>query len=258
MLRGCDVSSLQGAIDVPSLKASGIAFLIVKGAEGDKPAPDGREQADVDACDAAGLPVGCYLFPYPLPPKPGAPLHDPVAQARHHFELVGGLGMKNGHLPPCVDFEWPPPQAWSTWGCSAAQLRDWLYIYLGEVERLWGVSPLLYLYRYFAEALGIANDARFARFQLWMADYEDAKHWPADGQTPRVPAPWKAALFWQTAGGTNMRLPSGVPIDTDVFLGDEAELRALCYRAPAPLPVAPIVDVGADATAPGELPGAST
>jgi lysozyme len=232
MIRGIDVSCAQGSIIWWSkVVAEGISFAIVKAGEGNKPGPDPMFARNVAGARAAGLLVGAYSFLYPLPPKPGEPLHDPVAQAQYHFAQCSGLGSRDGELGPFVDAEWPAPQDFDKWGCSPAQIRAWLLAYLVEAERLWGRVPTLYTYPDWWRAIDGASEPAFARYGLWMASYPHPDRWPAEGETPSVPAPWKVATFWQSSGGTLH--VAGMVVDTDVFLGTLDELKALAAK-PSP------------------------
>lgn len=258
MIRGIDVSAAQGAhIDWSWVAAQGIRFVISKAAEGNKSAPDPMFAPNVAGARAAGLYVGAYLFAYPLPPMASEPVRDPVAQAKHHFDLCGGLGSKDGEIPPSLDMEWPAVPDWAKWGCTAAQIRQWAIDYLAAAEGLWGVRPIVYTYPSWAAAVDLGAEPRFARYPLWMASYARPTGWPTEGDRPPVIAkPWTDWTLWQTAGGTAMKLSNGSPVDTDVFAGDEAELRALCYRPSPPLTVAPVVDLDVP-TSPEDLPPAA-
>lgn len=229
MLKGLDVSYVQGRIsDWKALYALGHRFVFVKVGEGNKALPDPRAADDIKGARDAGLKVGGYFFAYPLPTLNASVNRDPDKQAELHYALGQGIGLGVGDLPPQLDLEWPEPQNWAHWGCSAAQIRDWGLAYLAKQESLWGVTPGLYTYRDFWRELGASSETRFARSKLWMASYIPGE-WPAPGQTPFIPQPWTDWTFWQTTGG-KYKLPSGVPVDLDVFNGDEAALEALCMK----------------------------
>lgn len=225
MLRGVDVSSVQGNVPWDKVAAEGCSFAILKCGEGNKPYADPTFARNLAGARAAGLLVGAYSFLYPLPTKPGEPVREPAAQAKHHFDLCGGLGSRDGELGPFADAEWPAPQDFGHWGCSPAQIRAWLLAYLTEAERLWGRAPTVYTYPIWWQTIGGASEPAFARYPLWMASYPHPNRWPVDGELPSVQAPWQAARFWQTSGGT-MRV-AGMVVDTDVFLGSIDDLHAL-------------------------------
>lgn len=257
MLKGIDVSSAQGKVQWDKLGPIGLRFCFIKSAEKDYPV-DTTFAANVAGARAAGLVVGTYMVPHPIPSL------DPKEQAQRHCSLSGALGAKSGDLPPVADLEVPAPQDWAKYGCSAGQIRAWLLAYLAEVEALWGVAPLVYSYPYWLQAIGVASEPEFARYGLWMADYSRfPKSWPTDGSSPVIPKPWASWTFWQHAGGTAMNLPGGGPVDTSVFNGDATALQALCARPTPTSSLIPLVQTAIDTTAnenppePDDLPPAA-
>ncbi len=222
MKRGLDVSAAQGTIDWTAVAALGCEFAIVKACEGNKPGTDPQYQANVAGARAAGLAVGGYFFAYPLANI------DPAACAREHFEASGGIGSHEGELPPALDLEWPSPDAWARWGCSAPQIRAWALAYLDAMATAWGRTPILYTYPSFWSAVGGANEPRFARYVPWIAAYPAPCTWPAAGGAAPIPRPWAQGTsgLWQFTGGA-MQMPGGVPGDFDVWAGTDAEFSAL-------------------------------
>jgi len=217
MIRGLDLSSYQPNIDFASLAELDVKFVFTKCAEGDNPHPDPTFRSNVDGCRRSGILVGPYFFVHPLPGL------DPRAQAEHHFALSGGVGAAGIDLPPAVDIEWPTPDKWAKYGCSAAQIRDWMNVYLDQVRFLWARRPLVYTYPDFAHNVQFSPHVG-RDLDLWIASY-NVRSWPVDTDRPVVPQPWKAARFWQWSGGT-VQLPSGTRVDADAFLGTRAELES--------------------------------
>jgi len=249
MLRGVDISAVQGTVSFADVKAMGCRFVICKGGEGNRPGPDPRFKEHVAGSRAAGLIPGVYQFVYPLPPDGVNAGRGPVEQAQHHFDITGGFGSHDGELPPLIDAEWPEPQDWAKWGCNAAQIRGWLLAYLDEMTTLCGGrKPLVYTYPDWASHVGLASEPRFASYGLWLASYRKPATWPDDGTAFPAVAPWTNTTFWQVSG-RDMRLPNGVPVDCDVFNGGEAELANLA-RIPMPSGVSPIRVDGAFSSGP--------
>lgn len=248
MLRGLDVSSVQGAVAWDAVaKQLGCRFAFVKCSEGNRgkdpifntpsmfvdaaraSSVTGRDPmftANVAGAKGAGLYVGPYHFAYPLPAD-GTPLRNPADQAKYAFDCAGGLGEINGDLPPMLDFEWPPPEQWQKWGCSAEQLKQWALDYLHAAEGYWGCKPILYTYPDFWRHLQADGEPFFPDYPLCMASYPHVARWPVDGENPIALPPWNNWMFWQWTGG-GMRMPNGAPGDFQVFHGDEAALAALC------------------------------
>jgi len=212
MLRGIDVSAVQDTVDFKAARQAGIRFAYVKAAEGNRPAPDSKFRQNVDGARAAGIWTGCYNFAYPLP-TPGLQ-HDPVEQARHHFDLSGGLGKGPGELPPMLDFEWPAPSDWKKWGCERGQLVDWCARYLVTADALWEGPVGIYTYPDFwnhltAYPLPGIDPELFGSRPLWMADYRTNGEWPDEGDSPGIVAPWSHAK--------GQFSPDGLPIDWTVW-----------------------------------------
>lgn len=229
-IRGLDVSSIQGKIDWAAVSASGVRFVMRKCGNGNN-APDAGFATDIAGARAAGLAVGAYHVGFPLPTDPAHPGRAAADQAKAHFEASAGVGSAPGDLPPALDLEWPVPGSadWKKYGCSAPQVRAWALAYLEAAEQLWGRLPLLYdgFPDYWAGIDGGAEPG-FARYPLWVVNYPEQYkgRTPPDGASPAIPPPWTAWTLWQHCGG-GFHLPGGVPVDSDVFCGDEAAFAAL-------------------------------
>lgn len=234
-IRGFDVSSIQGKIDWAAVAASGVRFVVRKCGNGNDP-PDPGFDSYLLGARAVGLAVGAYHVGFPLPPDSAHPGRAAVDQARAHFEACQKLGSAAGEIPPALDLEWPVPgtPAWSKYKCTPAQVRAWALAYLEEAEQLWGRLPLLYdgFPDYWAGIDG-GSEPAFAKYPLWVVNYPEKYkgRTPPDGASPPIPAPWTNWTLWQHSGG-GLHLPSGVPVDSDVFNGDEAAFSVFLGLAP--------------------------
>lgn len=200
-VKGIDISSVQGNVDFKWLVNQGIQFVIVKCYEGNK-GKDPYYNRNVAGAKAAGLKVAAYHFIYPLPTDAAHPDRDPKVQAKMHYEAAGDIPFA------CCDLEWPEPQDWAKWGCTADQIKKWTLEYLTEYERLSGQVMILYTYYFFAKTLSLP--AEFTKYPLWVANFD----FP-----PKVPKPWTDYVMQQTGGGKTgvaMILPNGIPVDTDL------------------------------------------
>jgi len=196
--KGVDISVIQGNVDFAAIKASGVDFVVCRAGVGNG-GIDIDYAKNVANATAAGLKVMAYHFIYPLPPNPAQPLRDPVKQAGYHFNAV------QGQLA-AIDCEWPAPQDFGKWGCTPAQINQWMIAYFTEYTRLDnGRKPLIYTYPYWSDA--VKFDPFFAQFPLWIASYQ---------ATPFIPHPWTDWTMWQTTAGGG-HLPNGAPVDTDVI-----------------------------------------
>ena len=223
MIKGIDVSIIQGNIDWSALAASGIQFCIIRCGVGNS-GIDSNYIKNVAGAQAAGLKVAAYNFLYPLPPQAGNPSRDPVAQAQMHAKAAGSVSVI------CCDLEWPTQPDWAKWGCSAAQIGEWTVAYLQAYQSLTGITPLVYTYPDFARQVNLP--AAVGNYPLWIASYEP---------TPNIPKPWTDWAIWQTTGGGG-KLPNGAPVDTDVAR-DLSLWQAAAPVAPAPVFVPPAMPV---------------
>lgn len=218
MIRGIDVSSVQGVVPYASLPPD-VRFCVAKCKQGN----DGKDPtfaANMRAGADHGIIMGGYHFAYPLPHL------DPKVQAQGFFEASGGHGCVAGELPPFLDAEWPEPTTWAKWGCNPRQISDWLAGCSEHMHTLFGTKPVLYTYPWWWASISKGVDVSWAaEYPLWIASYPGGG-WPKEGAKPALPKPWTNWTFWQFDGNGGLRLPNGVDADFNVFNGDEAALRA--------------------------------
>jgi GH25 family lysozyme M1 (1,4-beta-N-acetylmuramidase) len=221
LIQGYDVSSVQGNINYSTL-SSNIRFIIAKCGNGND-GIDGLYNANRINAKNSGLCFACYHFVYPLPPLAGDASRSPIAQAQAHFAASGGE-------IACVDLEWPEPQNWQTWGCSASQIIQWVESYMTEYTSLSGKTPLLYSYPSFMQSLG--EPQAFSQYQLWIASWQSS---------PTIPSPWASVGYtiWQNTGGGG-KLPNGVVVDTDV-VKDLSLWGIQSANPPVIVPSAPVI-----------------
>lgn len=232
MILGVDVHAGYGRIDWPAVASSGMRFCYVKCSEGNEPARTDRRFAEnVAGCRDTGIYVGAYHFAYPLPP--GKPGRSPEEQARAAYAACGGLGTQPGELPPVVDAEWPAIGDWGKWGCTAAQIAEWLHTYCVEAERLWRRRPVIYTYPFWWRTLSASASVAWAReYPLWIASYKDITEWqPRPETAPHSVQPWDGDwTFWQfSADKSPVQVPGiqAAAVDRNVFRGDLDGLRRL-------------------------------
>lgn len=153
--------------------------------------------------------------------------HDPKEQARQYHEACAH---QVGELPPVLDVEWDKltvkhPQ-YGKDGRMDEAAADMAYECLLEIERLFGVQPILYTNAYFWPN-SLRNAERFKRFLVWIPAY--AANLKPSGDKVHVPYPWKQWTFWQDfdqlACGPESR------IDTNVFRGSLEDLQALTKKS---------------------------
>lgn len=215
LIKGIDISTIQGNVNFAACAADGIQFVICRCGVGNS-SKDANYDKNVAAATAAGLKVAAYHFVYPLPNIPSQPLRDPVKQAQLHANWAGSTAL----VPVvCCDLEWPAPQDWAKWGCSAQQIVQWVTTYLQAYEQATGVRPVVYTYPYFASAIQLPQS--FAdTYKLWIASYQ---------ASPLVPKPWTDWVLWQDSSGPYHLPTTNVVVDTD-----KARDLSLWDVAPAP------------------------
>ena len=183
MIPGVDVHAGYGKINWKLVATAGYRFAYCKSAEGNEPQRDDLTwRRNVDEAQANGIVAGIYSVPWPLPYGDDKPAgRHPLEQAERFHARVGGYGSRAGELSPAVDAEWPPPEDWAKWGCTAQQISDWLREHCEALTLLFGRLPVIYTYPHWWRTLARGADVSWAsRYQLWLADYS----WPQEGHPP--------------------------------------------------------------------------
>lgn len=201
LIKGIDISVIQGNVDFKAVAATGIKFVVCRCGVGNS-GLDIKYKQNIANAKAAGLKVMAYHFIYPLPPLASQPLRDPRKQAKMHVDAAGG------ELAAC-DLEWPEMNDWKKWGCTAEQIVQWTIEYLEAYEEFSGIRPIVYTYPYFAKSINLP-DWFGQKYKLWIASYQTGQ--------PFIPKPWTDWVMWQYSGGTGPEaqyLPGGVPVDGD-------------------------------------------
>lgn len=234
---------VQGRLDFEKIRAAGVAveFAILKLWEGNRTiaqgALDPMFEPNAKAALAAGIEPFAYCFGYPLPDDGVNANRGPEEQAALFVAAVSRYP-ELAKRPLFIDLEWPPPNEWRRWGCTAAQVNDWCRRCCAEVERLMGVTPIIYTYpwwwRTIIQDLGVEAVAWAKAYPLWIASYNTAGKWPLPSQQPISLEPWGPGgwLFWQFDGDGGMHLPNGRDSDFCLFNGSLEELRKLAGWSP--------------------------
>ncbi|MDB4967634.1 MAG: Integrin-like repeat domain fused to lysozyme, glycosyl hydrolase [Myxococcales bacterium] len=195
-LEGVDVSTYQGSVNWPAVKASGRAFAITR--VGDGLGGDNTFDTNWKGIKAAGMVRGAYQFF-----RPGK---DPIAQADILLAKIGTP--QDGDLPPTLDAEVTDGQSNAT---IAANMKAWLE----HVKAKSGRTPMIYTSPGFWSSIGSPN---FGGYVLWVA------HWQA--QCPTIPGGWSTFATWQYSDSGTVSGISGA-VDLDHFNGDQAALDKL-------------------------------
>jgi len=242
MIRGVDVSAIQGRVDWDALRSAGAEFAWMRGVVGNE-YRDARVRENIAEAKRAGVFPGVYCFAFPLPKL------TPEAQVDYwvgKFEADGDLpGRAYGELPPALDLEWPPPEekdkvsgrlidTWAKWGVTGASILRWGAKALIRMHQHWGCWPALYTYPYFWKraVAGVSKTELDELLEVygnclwWGADYKASGRVPQDGERPFTPAPWNDGrnVFWQHDGNGGLKMPNGVDCDWNVFTGTRDDL----------------------------------
>ncbi len=248
VVQGTDVSALQQTVRFDLLKEAGHEFTFIRCKVGNEKGIDVRFAENVRRARGEGLYTAPYFFPFPLPHI------DPLAQCAGFLAaaMVDGdpVGGNRGDLPPAYDLEWPPPEEWAKWKCTADQIVDYALAQCARIHDDYGIAPIIYSYPYFLSALSKAkNFASLMKYSLWLAGGTQYKN--GNGIVPRrddngvwldrapiVPGWGDTWLFWQHDGDGGKRLPgSGVDADFNVFRFDSTALGQLAQAIEGPPPI---------------------
>lgn len=191
---GIDVSRHQNHINWESVAASGIDFVFVKATEG-VTVRDPMFQNHFEQLKNHQIIRGAYhFFSYKSTGKD---------QAKNFTNTVK---LYKGDLPPVLDVEFKRRMP------SRKKIIHEVKVWLTEVEKHFGVKPIIYLdYDFYLKYLkgSISKD-----YVLWITDYYGE------------PSDW---TFWQQ---TDRYKVSGIntKVDRNVFSGSKRELRELLIR----------------------------
>ena len=206
-VQGFDVSHFQPQVDFSGMPARGVSFVFLKTTQGDSYV-DPLYAPRLVAARTAGLAVGGYHY------------YDPTRPARSQLQhFVQHLAWQPGDLPPVVDIEAPlaSTQASAGSGPSAADqaLVQDLRCFLGTLQALFGVPPLLYTGKDYANAFLQQLDDH----PLWLAEYNNQAQ-------PALPQGWKRWWFWQHTQSGQLAGVQG-PVDLSRFWGSADDLTRL-------------------------------
>jgi len=199
-IHGIDVSKFQREINWEAVKQMQvekirISFTFIKATEGIT-RQDAAFKRNWQKAGKAGLVRGAYHFFYST--------RDPIKQAINFRNVVQ---LESGDLPPVLDIEMHNNQ-------PAAVIRSTAKIWLEEMEKAYGVKPIIYTnLKFYNTYLG----DEFNEYPLWIAHYYQKER-------PRVNREW---LFWQHS---DIGRVNGIKtiVDFNVFRGDSAALMKLC------------------------------
>jgi lysozyme len=199
-IHGIDVSKFQKDINWHAVKQMQvenikISFAFIKATEGITRQDDAFKR-NWEKAGQAGMIRGAYHFFYST--------RDPLKQAINFRNVVQ---LESGDLPPVLDIEVHNNQ-------PPAVIRSTAKIWLEEMEKAYGVKPIIYTnLKFYLTYLG----DEFDEYPLWIAHYYQKER-------PRLDRKW---VFWQHS---DIGRVNGIKttVDFNVFKGDSTDLVRLC------------------------------
>jgi GH25 family lysozyme M1 (1,4-beta-N-acetylmuramidase) len=198
-IRGIDLSQHHGDLTDEHwlfLAAHGVRFAYLRAGFGNRE-PDTHFSAYAAGAGAARIAIGACHFALPLPSGTVQTGLEPEDQAQAHYEACEGLGSSQHDLPPAMDLQFPEPERWNEWGCSAGQVTDWTIRYVLKASALYGRIPVIRSYSWWIRSAGLVG---LGSCHLWL-----------DGSLP-VPSPW-SKLAIQQISASGCRLPNDAKCD---------------------------------------------
>lgn len=203
---GLDVSHHQGEINWSKVKEHGIVYVYLKATQNTHFKDPKFSKNRIEAT-ANCVHNGAYHF--------YVSGENPTVQAENFITTVDSL--VRGDLPPVLDLEELGIQQ----GVNVDTYQQNVLIWLGIVEKKWGVKPIIYTDTFFANKY--LNNKEFAEYPFWIAQY-------TKNEKPTIPNTWsgKTWTFWQRSDRKKI---NGIKskVDFDLFNGNGKEFRKLLY-----------------------------
>ncbi|MGW1513510.1 GH25 family lysozyme [Streptomyces sp. NPDC002394] len=228
-VRGIDTSHHNAhPIGWSTVKASGESFVFHKATQGAR-YRDPKFAGDFAAALRAGLMAAPYHF------------YDTgtgTAQAAHFIRTAKAAGYdakRPGQLPPVVDLEKLDGR------CPAGVNSTEVAAFLAKTRQAFGVTPIVYISKDFADTCLRGKTAALANHPLWQPRYKSGSKEPA-------PVGGRSWSLWQYTEHGSVPGVTG-DVDRNVYKGTLAQLRRLAHLAPATGQPAPAPAPGGTAPA---------
>lgn len=158
-IQGIDVSYAQGNIDWAKVKASGVAFAMIRACYGwdDDSQIDRYFRANVQGCEAVGMPYGLYHYSYAQTPE------DAEKEAKFFLRVIDGC---RPEYPVVFDLEDSSQQK-----LGKSTLTDMAKAFLSTVEKA-GYYAMLYANKYWLT--GLLDMSRLSNYDVWLAQWSSA------------------------------------------------------------------------------------
>ena len=162
-VNGIDVSTWQGAIDWPKVKADGIGFAMLRlgfgSANGDRCVLDNCFEKNVAGATAAGVNIGCYFYSYAASVE---------AAKKEAAFVIETLSRHKGKFTYPIAFD---IEDGSQAGLGREKLTDMVIAFGDAIEKAGYYFSVYANLNWFTNLL---NDSRLIRFDHWLAQWASA------------------------------------------------------------------------------------
>jgi lysozyme len=196
-IHGIDVSRYQSTVnwkEVKNMEEKGvkIGFVFIKATEGTSIVDEQFRRNWLQA-EAENIPKGAYHF--------FVSNRNVKRQVQNFIQIVN---LKPGDMPPVLDVE-------KSHGVSVTEMQKDVKTWLDEVEKHYGVKPIIYTNIDFYERY---FQTGFEEYPLWIAHY-------LQPDKPRIEHKW---MFWQHSEKGRV---DGIkaPVDFNIFYGDSTDFN---------------------------------
>ena len=216
-IRGIDISSNNGTVNLRAVKADGFDVVFVKATEGDTYVNPLYAQHYNLARELGMERSALHFF---------RPAVNPVAQALHFLRTVKGIGLAPDDLVLSVDVEVSD-------GLSPVEILHNLSVFIDTLIKNGERTVTLYFSPSFWSALGDPSSSYWSQFYLWSARWGHSvgsygRAWATKGWT-----------FWQYSDAGDLPGAGPSALDEDLFFGTAADLEKIRRVVPRQVPAKP-------------------
>ncbi len=237
---GIDASRWDIRLDWAQLKAGGVAFAILKAAQGAS-MRDPRFEQHLQGALSAGLICGAYHW--------CDPTHDDRRQAENFLAAIEGKQVAFAAVD--VEQYW---QDWNEWQARRVtrfippnRISQSAKTVAAKIQAVSGLPVLIYTRASFVRDYARAMLAWLPQWDLWLAHYpygsgrvscsweQLRQHFPRIS-SPALPEDCRGWHFWQFSAEKFILPGARSPLDLNFFNGGLAQLRAWCRPDPPESP----------------------
>jgi GH25 family lysozyme M1 (1,4-beta-N-acetylmuramidase) len=224
---GIDLYHGDDPVTWSSVKSGGYGFAWHKSTQGTT-YTDPDFVTDMVNGEAAGMYMGAYHF--------ADPENNSAKAEADYFLSVAKSYIKSCEMPPVLDLEDPSSGPSLSSSFSSAALTAWVQEWFDTVQKMTGITPVLYTDGTYAKYLGSSLN----KYPLWIATVSGS---PSSPPPAADLGSWTTWTFNQYSW--TLTVP-GVPVsggeDGDVFNGDSTAFKKFigCIAGPPPPP--PVCD----------------